>query len=36
MVTAGSANMWGIVLIAVIPIAVLLLGAVVWIQRRKR
>ena len=36
MVTAGSANMWGIVLIAVIPLAILIIGVVVWVQRRRR
>ena len=36
VVSAGSANMWGIVLIAVVPLAVLVIGVVVWVQRRKR
>ncbi|MBS5521833.1 MAG: Gldg family protein [Clostridiales bacterium] len=36
MVSAGSANMWGILLIAVIPLAVLIIGIVVWVRRRKR
>ena len=36
MVTAGSANMWGIVLIAAVPVAVLVIGVIVWVQRRRR
>lgn len=36
MVSAGSANMWGIMLIAVLPAAVLAAGIVVWFRRRKR
>lgn len=34
--TAGSANMWGIFLIAIVPAAVLITGVVVWVRRRKR
>lgn len=34
--TAGSANTWGIVLIAVVPVAVLVTGVVIWVRRRKR
>lgn len=36
MVTAGSANMWGIVLIAAVPVTVLVIGVIVWVQRRRR
>lgn len=36
MVNAGSANMWGILLIAVVPLAVLCIGVVVWVRRRRR
>lgn len=35
-VSAGSANMWGILLIAVVPLAILVIGVVVWVRRRKR
>lgn len=34
--TAGSANTWGIILIAVVPVAVLITGVVIWVRRRKR
>lgn len=34
--TAGSANMWGIFLIAIVPAGVLITGVVVWVRRRKR
>ncbi len=36
MVNAGSANMWGILLIAVLPLAILGIGVAVWIRRRRR
>ena len=35
-VSEASANLWGIILIAVIPLAVLVTGFVIWNRRIKR
>ena len=34
--TAGSMNLWGIVVIAVIPAAFLIVGIGIWMKRRKQ
>lgn len=35
-VSAGTANMWGLLLIFIVPAAVLIVGVVVWARRRKK
>lgn len=34
--TAASANMWSIIVIGIIPIAILVTGIVIWLKRRKK